>query len=137
MGLTIAITNLILYGYSKLIANTVQFNTIALVLSTILCCLGAILIPKLPFNDCCGQMEFRARQEIPPWHLLLFGVFAFSAVGLAVQLAAISLFGEAASHFLMNYPFWFSPVGVSAKSRGFKPSRYGWYCLGKYFKNNQ
>lgn len=80
MGMTIAISNILLFAYTKLLYF--QDNSmLVILLCTLVCVSGSILILNLPISE-GGVTDFKTKHAIPPWHLFVFAVFAFIAGGL-------------------------------------------------------
>ena len=78
MGIVIAATNILLFVYTRLL----YFENSALVIlvCSILSTAGAFLITTLP-TVARSDSDTNIKEALPPWHLLIFAVFAFSGGG--------------------------------------------------------
>ncbi|KUO67285.1 MAG: hypothetical protein APF84_09675 [Gracilibacter sp. BRH_c7a] len=79
MGMTIALSNIFLFAYTKLLYFEDYYSWVIL-LSSLLGTLGVFLILELSMTAGRG-IEFNMKRALPPWHLLVFAIFAFMAGG--------------------------------------------------------
>lgn len=85
MGIVLALANLFFFTYSALLYLD-NYDKVVLILSSVLNIAGAVLIIRLPHIDAWEAIlrpnRFNAKDALPPLHLLIFALFAFSAGGI-------------------------------------------------------
>lgn len=79
MGLTIAVSNILLFVYTKLLYFE-DYYSLVILLCSLLSTLGVFLILRLPMST-SREIDFKIKRALPPWHLLVFAIFAFTAGG--------------------------------------------------------
>ena len=85
MGTVLAVANILLFSYSALLYLE-SYALQVVLLSTVLCTAGAFLITTLPTGSDsergCTELDLQIKRALPPWHLLVFVLFAFTGGGL-------------------------------------------------------